>query len=1001
MTTSTRTIGRSARRLSRVLLLPVFAAALLLALWSGVLWEIGVERQTSQNDAVASSQAMARVLAEHVSHTLRQSDHATHLFKLKFEEQGALALAEFGRRGGLLDSVLPARLALPMAVLDHTGQFVDRVNGFALEGPGQAPFFRALAQTAADKAVFSAPVVAASGAKWHIQVARRLNTRSGQFAGAIILLIDPALFIDDYDRLTLSERGAMVLVSPGAGLSMGRLGEQLFNSDKLRFATQRASGGSSSQLTPNLPLDGLARIYSYSDMPRHGLMSVVGIESDVAMARFERVRTQYLITAVLGTLLILGVVAVLMKQSRRLRASMRAATEAQANLRAAAEGSLDGFVILGAWPRRPAAAQDFIVIDVNEKGAAMLGSTRADLLGKKAFATLPRLKSTGVFERYVHVYRTGQPVEEEIELHFEGEAPYWLHHQVVALPDGVAVTSRNITVRKHAEIEIHNNRGFLQSLVDHLPLLISVKSMRPHSRGTMLVWNHAAEVTTGYPADQVIGHTDSEAFPEDFALNNQDEDRDMVNDPRVVDLPDKPLRRADGSMRYLHSISVPLLDQAGDAEYILCIAEDVTRRREQEQELRTSEAQLAAVTNASPLGLVRTDPFGNCTYANQRFETITGIPREQALGLGWLAAFENDESAYMPLVFEHQRRNLEPFMKITRCVRPDGRMVWASTKIAAVRIDGRIEGFVGSIDDITTLREAELALRESEARLRTIADTLPTMVAYIDANQVYRFHNLAYDREFGSRGSAVFGMTIREVVGEHRFRTLEPYIRRALAGETLTFEEQDDSAGDDRILEVTYIPQAGEEPGSVVGFHVMRQDISSQRREKRHLLKLAQIDALTGLSNRAGFSQKLNMAMAESAREERLMALMYLDIDHFKPVNDTHGHSVGDQLLKAFSARLTATLRASDTVARLGGDEFTIIMEKLARREDAELIAAKIVKAMRAPFELDGLSVAVSASIGLAYYSDGELGPDALLDLADKQLYQAKQAGRNTYRTAA
>jgi diguanylate cyclase (GGDEF)-like protein/PAS domain S-box-containing protein len=451
----------------------------------------------------------------------------------------------------------------------------------------------------------------------------------------------------------------------------------------------------------------------------------------------------------------------------------------------------------------------------------------------------------------------------------------------------------------------------------------------------------------------------------------------------------------------MHSVSVPLFDERGATEFILCIAEDVTARREQEQSLRASEAHLSAVTSASPLGLVRSDMWGNCTYVNQRFETITGLTRSNSLGRGWLAAFQSDESSYMPAVFEHQRKNEEPYTRITRCTRTDGRLIWASTKIAAIRIDGRIEGFIGTIDDITTLRDAELALRESEARLRTIADTLPTMVAFIDASEVYRFHNRAYDREFGRDGAAVLGMTVLATVGQQRYRALAPFIERALAGETLSFEEHDETDGVERTLEVTYIPQAGDDRASVIGFHVMRQDVTSQKREKKHLLQLAQIDPLTGLANRAGFLHKLGAAMHQHEHEPRLLALMYIDIDHFKPVNDTHGHQVGDALLKAFSARLAQTLRTSDTIARLGGDEFTIILEQLARAEDASVLAAKIVSAMQKPFELDGVTVSVSASIGLAYFREGLISPDALIKEADMLLYQAKQAGRNTYRAAA
>ncbi len=244
------------------------------------------------------------------------------------------------------------------------------------------------------------------------------------------------------------------------------------------------------------------------------------------------------------------------------------------------------------------------------------------------------------------------------------------------------------------------------------------------------------------------------------------------------------------------------------------------------------------------------------------------------------------------------------------------------------------------------------------------------------------------------------GRLVRDIVGEGRYAVLEPYLLRALAGETVTFEEVDYPNGIERNLEVMYIPQRGE-GGTVLGLHVIRQDVTTQQSEKKRLLKLAQVDALTGLTNRAGFTLKLTEAMSACKEHGNLMAVMYMDIDHFKPVNDTYGHNVGDALLKAFSGRLTHALRGSDTVARLGGDEFTIIMEKLSKPDDASSIASKIVAVMRTPFHLDGLTVSVSASIGLAFYRGGEQTPEGLLNEADIQLYAAKQAGRSTYRAAA
>ena len=1001
MTTSS-SVNETIRHLLRAALLPGFALSLLAALWTTTHYQVKTERESARNEAVAHSQSLAHTLAEHVGHILRQTDHATQLFKLKFEEtDGRLRLPEFTKHNGLMDSVLPAKLDLPIALINKDGKVVDSAHAFMPDNVSGEAWFRTLASATADTPLFTTPIADARSKKWHIQVSRPLTNRQGEFAGVIVIMIDPAYFVDDYDRLNVDDQGTLVLMSRDAGLSIGRVGERIFISDQVDFVPPREPGHPADELVATRAFDQVTRIYSYRDMPRYSLVAVVGISEDTAMAHFERRRVAYLWSTIAATLMILGVSSALMLQSARLRASIVAAREAQATLRAAADGSLDAVVIFQAWPGRGRKTTDFVITDINERAAAMMKYERSQLIGQKAFSMLPRLQQTGFFDTYLKVHESGQPLEEEVELRTGDDPPFWLHHQIVPIGGGVAVTSRNITERKRTEIEMRNNRNFLHSLIDHLPLLIYVKCVQCSSLGTMIVWNKAAESVTGYRAGDVVGRLDTDAFPPDFALRNADEDRAMVANPVVNDNPDKPLPLADGSLRYLHTISVPLFDESGKVEYILCIAEDITRRREQEQALRSNEAAMAAVTNASPLGLVRADINGACTYANRMFETITGLRHEQALGMGWLDAVHPEDRGFLAAAFEHQQVNKEPFKVTLRSLHPAGHVVIITVKISAVRIGDAIEGYVGTLDDVTSLHEAELALQESESRLRTIADTLPAMVAYIDANQVYRFHNIAYDREFGQGRRQVEGRTIAQAVGAERYARLEPYINRVLKGETLVFEETDERNGVERTLEATYIPQLAQDGTTVVGFHVMRQDITSQKREKKRLIKLAQVDALTGLVNRAGFLHKLAEAMATAAESGQTMALMYMDIDRFKPVNDTYGHNVGDALLKTFSARLTHTMRATDTIARLGGDEFTIIMEKIARPDDASHIAEKIVAAMQAPFKLDDITVSVSASVGLAFYSGGAMTPEALLKEADMLLYQAKEGGRNTYRAAA
>jgi diguanylate cyclase (GGDEF)-like protein len=161
-------------------------------------------------------------------------------------------------------------------------------------------------------------------------------------------------------------------------------------------------------------------------------------------------------------------------------------------------------------------------------------------------------------------------------------------------------------------------------------------------------------------------------------------------------------------------------------------------------------------------------------------------------------------------------------------------------------------------------------------------------------------------------------------------------------------------------------------------------------------------DPLTGLPNRSLFQDRLAQALQRSLRGGTLMAVLYIDVDKFKAINDTLGHSAGDALLKEFARRLSACVRATDTVARFGGDEFAVILEGLGRREDGARIAGKIVAAMRPGFALEGKTASVSASVGIAFHDQADsLGAEGLLKAADQALYKAKGEGRDGFRIAA
>ena len=174
-------------------------------------------------------------------------------------------------------------------------------------------------------------------------------------------------------------------------------------------------------------------------------------------------------------------------------------------------------------------------------------------------------------------------------------------------------------------------------------------------------------------------------------------------------------------------------------------------------------------------------------------------------------------------------------------------------------------------------------------------------------------------------------------------------------------------------------------------------DVTRQKAAEQLLRQRAEFDALTGLPNRGLFNDRLASAIERARRNGRTMALLFLDIDHFKGVNDSRGHGAGDELLRIVAERLLATVRGVDTVARLAGDEFTVILEALAEPADAEIVAMKMVEALRPPMRIGDALVSVSTSVGLAVLESSDLDAASLLRRADEALYEAKRAGRDRY----
>ena len=431
-------------------------------------------------------------------------------------------------------------------------------------------------------------------------------------------------------------------------------------------------------------------------------------------------------------------------------------------------------------------------------------------------------------------------------------------------------------------------------------------------------------------------------------------------------------------------------------------------RAEAQKELQVRETRVRSILTHAPDAFVSIDESGAITEWNRQAERTFGWTKEEVLGRrlaevlipvsmrgvhdSGFALFNTDADP----VFD---RRLE-----VSALHKDGHEIRVELSVAAIQ-NGDTYVANAFLRNITDRLQAQAELSASEKRVRDIADHIPALIGYFDADQKMHFVNERARRLFNLEAGRDYDM--RSALGADLYLLHRPYLEKVLAGEQVSFEFA--SLGiDGNYLQANMVPNVGKR-GEVRGFYIMTFDVSELKRAEQKLLELSRSDALTQLPNRRRFLERLDEALARSQRSGRAMALMYLDVDTFKEINDTYGHGVGDEVLIGFARRLQEIVRTTDTVARLAGDEFVIILEGLHEPQEAGLVAAKIVAAMQEPMALRDHQLLVTSSIGVAVIE--ALAPDhesafvrlnqltatELIALADQALYEAKRAGRNTF----
>lgn len=436
----------------------------------------------------------------------------------------------------------------------------------------------------------------------------------------------------------------------------------------------------------------------------------------------------------------------------------------------------------------------------------------------------------------------------------------------------------------------------------------------------------------------------------------------------------------------------------------------LAERKLSQDALRNSEARFRAISDASPLGIFVADGQGSCIYTNAAYHKISGLSFDQTLGSNWITAIHPEDRARVLDEWRAAAKGEEPFQTEYRFLRQDGSIVWTRVSSAPMLDGVKLHGRVKTIEDISERKAAEFSLRAAEEalfgereRALVTLDSIGDAVLSTDLLGRLTYLNRVAEVMTGWPSQEAVGRSLEDVFniidGDTHRTALNPSLlaisknRNVGLAANCVLVRRD---GLESAIEDSAAPihdRDGQVAGAVIVFH----DVSESRAMALKMSHLAQHDFLTGLPNRVLLTERLSWSIKLAQRHRKQVALLFLDLDCFKNVNDSLGHAIGDQLLQLVGERLSANVRASDSVYRQGGDEFVILLSEIENPNDAALIAEKLVAAFAVSHRVGGQELHITLSIGISVYPDDGVDLDTVLQNADTAMYHAKASGRNNY----